>query len=116
MPELRKIGFDIEIAGQNNFALNGLPAGFRETDAEGLLEQLVNDIRQSPGASPESHLIEMAAALARNQAVRNGTLLSADEIKNIFDSLFACNMPHVSPDGRLTLKILTAEDLDKLLK
>lgn len=116
MPELRKIGFDIESAGQNNFAVNGLPAGFRENDAGELLEQLVSDLRQSQGANPESHLIEMAAALARNQAVRNGTLFSAEEIKNIFDSLFACNVPHVSPDGRLTLKMLNADDLDKLLK
>lgn len=116
MPALRKIGFDMAVLGQNNFVVNGLPAGFREADAGALLEQLVNDLRQAPGSSPESHLIEMAIALARNQAVKNGTILSADEVKNIIDSLFACEMPQVAPDGRPTLKVLTPDELDKLLR
>lgn len=116
IPSLRKIGFDMAVMGQNNFVINGLPAGFREADAGGLLEQLVNDLRQAPGSSPDSHLIDMAIALARNQAVKSGTLLSADEAKNIIDSLFACEMPHVGPDGRPTLKVLSPDDLDKLLR
>lgn len=116
LPDLKRVGFDMELAGQNNFVVSGLPAGLNEGEAGGLLEQLVNEFRQAPDATPEAHLAKMAASLARSQAVKPGQALSVDEIKNIIDSLFACGVPDVAPDGHPTLKILTPDDLGKLLK
>lgn len=114
--ELRKVGFEIETAGQNQFILNGLPVGLNETEAGNLLEQLLHEFRQAPDNTSEAHLPTIASSLARNQAVKPGHLLSSDEIKNMIDSLFACQAPDLSPDGHPTLKVLTPDDLAKLLR
>lgn len=116
LKELRQIGFEMEMAGQNQFVVNGLPVGLGESEAGPLLEQLLSEFRQASEADAGMHHTRLAASLARNQAVKAGQMLSAEEIKNLIDSLFACQAPDLSPDGRPTLKVLTPDDLSKLMK
>lgn len=110
-PEIKAIGFRIEIFGKNTLLITGIPAHLsagREKELfEGLIEQF--KINQSELSLPLPE--NLARALARRACIRHGQVLQREEMQSILDQLFACKTPNYTPDGTPTFFIF---EMDKI--
>jgi len=60
--------------------------------------------------------INIAKSIAIRSAIKNGIKLDKREMKEIFDSLFKCKAPTVSPDGKNILRTIGESELEQILK
>ena len=49
-------------------------------------------------------------------AVKSEKTLKVEEMQQLIDELFACQVPDVAPDGSKVLKIIQAHEIDKLIR
>lgn len=116
---LRRLGFDIEPAGDFSISVKGLPEGFG-TDDEAV-RRAVDDIVAAlmdavPDALDKAAAREdMARKLARSAVSGADLHLSGDEARLLVDTLFSCAEPEISPSGRKCMFILTEQDIEKHL-
>jgi DNA mismatch repair protein MutL len=54
--------------------------------------------------------------MAGASAIPYGKILMKSEMEDLFDSLFACNAPNYSPNGKPVINIIPLEELDKRFK
>jgi len=111
IPQLALIGYEIEPFGKNSFIVNSVPA---EMDEKENLEQLFQgmlDLYRSGAQIDMEMKSNFAFSLARNIAMAGNKNQSQEELTKLIDTLFACNAPEVSPDGKAVVKIITIEEL-----
>lgn len=114
IPELNKLGFRID-EKQQKFYIMGVPAELTDIQPVSLLENLTAGLDE---ANPDLHssLTEMIAAkLAQISSGNKDKPLNQEEMEHLTESLFTCQMPNYSPEGKPILRILTLEEIDKLL-
>jgi len=51
--------------------------------------------------------------MAQASAISYGKTLSHDEMKELVDHLFACEMPNFSPSGKNIISILNLDEIEK---
>jgi DNA mismatch repair protein MutL len=113
LPEINRLGFEIDEFGGNTFIIHGAPAdvssqGGEEQLLEKLLEQYKNNLELETGIYDN-----LARAMARSAALRRGQNLTVAAMQNLLDQLFACAMPYSSPSGRLCFVKYELDDLHK---
>ena len=114
--DLQKLGFIIEGFGANGFVVNGVPTGLAGSDILSVLEKIIENFKlESKGLEFDKNII-LARSIAVNKSARMANKLSIQEMADIFDRLFACHVPEISPSGKKTLSILATEEIEKLLK
>lgn len=116
LDDLRFIGFDLSNLGNDNYAINGLPAGLEQLDAVALLKDMVDKVLETGCETPDHICAAIAFSLARAAAIRPGKLLSADEMDHLIASLFSCAESNLTPDGKTILSLLTDVELEKRFK
>jgi DNA mismatch repair protein MutL len=114
--DLEKLGFGIEPFGKTAFLLNAIPADLRISQSLVTLEKTVDDFKNFDEVNLKSRNDRLAAALARNIAIKAGTTLSQDELSMLIDQLFACETPYYSPDGKPVMITISSDELDKKFK
>ena len=116
MPELEKLGFEINDLGGNSSSVSVVPATFPEKE----LKDWVNSILMLTGedyiSMKESMTESMAASLASYMAIGYGRQLTQEEMADMNAQLFACKMPNFTPSGRPIVSIINTDDIDKLFK
>ena len=100
IPDLQRLGFDLEPFGGNSLLLRGIPAELAEqhNDRE-LLENLLDAYRNDRDMEHGGHR-RLARSLARGGAIRRGQSLDVTEMRSLMDRLFACAQPATAPNGR----------------
>lgn len=116
LDDLRFIGFDLSNLGNDNYAINGLPAGLEQLDAVALLKDMVDKVLETGSETPDHICAAIAFSLARAAAIRPGKLLSSDEMDHLIASLFSCTESNLTPDGKTILSLLTDAELEKRFK
>lgn len=114
-PQLIKAGFDLTSIGNNTYAINGVPAEAQDINAKALLLHLLDDYNRE-GLSYSELYHHLAITLAAAKGVGEGTSLSAQEMNNMVDNLFACQTPNFSPDGKPIIALISVDDLKKCFK
>ena len=100
LPEINKLGFDIQEFGGESFIVHGLPADWQgEKDEQKVIEQLLEQYKIEVNMKLDIDE-RIAASMARSAAIKRGTPLSIREMQELIDQLFACSMPFKSPSGR----------------
>ncbi len=107
---LQKMGFDVEDFGGQEVVVRGIPSESKEKDPEVLLDQIVRQLREDldPGEGQETKL---ASSLATASAIKRGQILQKEEMQEIIDRLFACEVPYYSPRGKKAIVTFTPEEL-----
>ncbi|MFN3875527.1 MAG: DNA mismatch repair endonuclease MutL [Flavobacteriales bacterium] len=113
LPELRSMGLDLELFGGRTVQVNGMPAEASGEDPAGLIEQLLEQLKQAGGALRNERHAALARSLARSMAIRPGKVLTAAEMHALIDQLFACEQPMRTPVGKPVLLTLTLEELNE---
>ena len=111
LPELLKMGFGLEQAEGTNWRITGMPADLAAADPKTTVLTILADLSET-GADPGEGLkSRLTLAMAKSAAVRNNQPLSADEMTALVSGLFKCPSPNYTPDGYLTYRLITPEEL-----
>ncbi len=114
--DIHAIGFDISEFGKNTFVIHGVPADTVDHDPVSLLEGLIENYKQNLIELKSDKRENLARSMANNMAIKEGKVLSQEEMNSIIDELFACQMPYSTPSGKPTITTFSIDDLDKRFK
>lgn len=111
LPDIRALGFDIREFGKNTVVVEGIPAELTDTNESELLEQLLEGFKNNQAILKLDKRDALARSLARNAATKGGTKMSLEEMNNLIDQLFACQLPNVALNGKLIITTFTLNEL-----
>lgn len=114
--KLAKIGFVLEELGPVDFVVVGIPADIQEPNINSIIEKIIENHKANVSDLNYDKNINLARSISTNLALKPGTRLDEKEMQEIFDSLFMCKVPKVSPDGKQILTIVKVTELESLLK
>ena len=110
---LFNIGFQFAVEANQELVISGIPVMTNESDIETVIIQLINDLQNELPEHSFSRIDAVAKSLAKNFAIKNGTLLNNEEQEQIVNGLFACKDPNHSPFQKPTFITWQVEDIDK---
>ena len=116
MEELEQLGFDIRDFGNNSIVIHGLPAEMESVSAKNKIEMMIEQYKALQGKINSGIPERVARAAARASAINYGKQLSDIEMQEIIDQLFGCSNPNYSPSGKMIVRIVELEELDKYFK
>jgi DNA mismatch repair protein MutL len=111
---LKATGYIVEPFGKDSFIVQGTPAGSREGDAKKAIEQLLEHCKHSGSEKINSLQEKMIRSLAWQQAVKSGTTLTENEMRDLTENLFRCLEPNISPNGKSVFVEFKPEYLAKV--
>ncbi len=109
--DVRALGFDIREFGKNTVVVEGIPAELTKASENEMLEKLLEGFKNNQSALKLDKHDNLARTLAKNVAVNPGTRFSLEEMNQLTDQLFACQMPNVSLAGKPVIITYTLEEL-----
>jgi len=110
LPDLRALGFALDIGAGRTVVVRGLPADVRLGSEARVLEDVLAGAADA-GADAADRRARLARAFARRSAIRSGDALKPDEARTLIDQLFACDEPWIDPDGRPTMVRVSLDEL-----
>ncbi|MBN2682793.1 MAG: DNA mismatch repair endonuclease MutL [Bacteroidales bacterium] len=116
IPDLKKIGYDIEIIGKNSIMVNGVPANEISGDLKTILDSFLETSQSGAFSTSENKKEQLALVLAKSNAINYGKMLEYEEMTNIFNGLFAGLNPNFTPSGKLIVTIVSINDVETLFK
>ena len=112
LPDIQALGFQIREFGKHTFVVEGIPAdltaGVNERE---VLERLLEDYKNNQAQLKLPKHEQLARSLARHAAIKPGAALAADDMAELIDRLFACEMPNVSLNGKPIILTFTLREL-----
>jgi DNA mismatch repair protein MutL len=112
LPSLEQMGFEIRIMGQRSISVVSVPATLKGWDRGRFLRDFITTLgkeRRAGGGLEES----IAASYACHAAFRKGDSLSLQEMNQLIEDLFHCEVPTACPHGRPIVLKLTLDELDR---
>jgi DNA mismatch repair protein MutL len=111
LPDIRALGFDIREFGRNTVVVEGIPADINNANEHELLEQLLEGFKNNLSILKLDKRDNLARSLARNAALKVGVKLSMEEMNQLVDQLFACQMPNLALNGKPVISTFTLNEL-----
>jgi len=99
LPELQALGYGIEPFGKDSFIIQGTPADIGQGDEGSALEMLLEQYKHFSSEIRFSRREKLIRTMAKQQAVKAGTILSEKEMRTLVDDLFACEQFNITPGG-----------------
>jgi DNA mismatch repair protein MutL len=97
LADLQTLGYDLEPFGNNTFVVRGTPADIQNGNDQATIQSLIEQFKHFSHELKVNKREHLIRSMARNNAIPAGKTLSAREMQNIIDELFACSMPNVAP-------------------
>jgi DNA mismatch repair protein MutL len=111
--EINQLGFEINEFGKNTFVVNAVPVELTESNLNDLLEKLLDQFKLHNDDLKLDKRESLARSLAHNTAIKRGKLLHEEEMQNLIDELFACEIPNTLPNGKPIVITYSIDELDK---
>ncbi|MEL6636609.1 MAG: DNA mismatch repair endonuclease MutL [Bacteroidota bacterium] len=113
LPEINRLGFDIQDFGNNSFVIHGVPADLRGSKEEQkVIEQLLEQYKNNLELQLDRNE-NLARAMARSASIKRGQALRIPQMQELVDQLFACSVPYKGPNGRNCFITFELEELEK---
>ena len=115
LPDLQVLGYSIEPFGKDSFIIQGTPADMgQDGDERSALEALLEQYKHFTSEIRFSKREKLIRTMARQQAVRPGTVLDEKEMRHLVDDLFACAQHNITPGGDPTYIEFKKDYVEKL--
>ena len=121
-----KLGFSMELSGENEFRLKSVPADIKDTNAGDMLREIISSLPESDWHAQvdDTRRAEIAANIRRaviavascRGAIKAGQKLSNREMELLLNDLSKTPPPHTCPHGRPTIIKFSRADLAKMFK
>lgn len=115
MPQLIKLGFNIETDLDGHILLTGVPVVLGPLSPRESLMQILDDHRNTPLSADTEPIRRLTLAMARAAAVRPGQQLPQSQVDRLLADLFASPEPSYTPDGLKIMEIIDMPSLTKML-
>ena len=99
LPDLHLLGYIIEPFGKDSFIIQGTPADMTQGNEKLVMESLLEQYKNFTSEIRFSKREKLIRSLARQEAVKPGTVLSEREMRSLVDGLFACTQHNITPGG-----------------
>ncbi len=113
LPDLEALGFRLEPLSGRSIAVSGLPAESGDEEPAHLLERVLEQVKNERADLRNERHAAVARAMARSTWQRPGKALTVEEMHDLIDRLFACEMPYRTPGGRPVVVTWSLDELDK---
>ncbi len=113
---LQQLGFVLESVDTNSIVVKGVPQNFDSSKTGETLERIIEDFKEEHNLPGMDINIRLARAMAAQLAIKPGTPLNNEQMADLFNKLFLCQLPEQAPDGSLTLSIIPIESLEQFLR
>lgn len=110
---LHKMGFEIEYPSAQQVLVQGIPMHLTESEVQIVLDQLVEDIKSESDVFRNDPSHSIAKSMSKQVGIKNGQVLSGEEMQHLIDELFACEMPYTDIYGRPIIVQIGLDELDK---
>ena len=112
---LARAGFEVEGFGSDTVIVHAVPNPHPYFDAERALREMVAELTQGSELvrSARNQHERIAKTFACKSAIKAGQRLSEAEMEQLFDQLFATELPHHDVHGRPTIVRLPAGELER---
>jgi DNA mismatch repair protein MutL len=110
---LDRAGFQVEGFGGDTIIVHAVPNPHRYFDAERAFREMVSELTHGSELvrSARNQHERIAMTFACKSAIKAGQRLSASEMQELFDQLFATDLPHHDVHGRPTIVRLSSAEL-----
>ena len=115
--EIRKLGFDFEIFGENAVRVKSVPGFLRDSDYARVFSDLFDEL--DGFGDPRSlgeHLDTVCATVACHSSITANRTLSQQEAQALFADMDASESPHACPHGRPVATRISYSMLEKMFK
>lgn len=109
--EFRSLGFDLQVFGQNSYAIQGLPSDIKNGTEKELLETLLEQLKNNSGELISKTRENLSRSMARSIAIRKNSTLTIQEMKMIFHELKSCVNGDYGLGGKPCMILLKTSDL-----
>jgi DNA mismatch repair protein MutL len=114
LPDLQPLGYTIEPFGKDSFIVQGTPADTSQGNEKGVMESLLEQYKNFTSEIRFSKREKLIRSLARQGAVKAGTMLTQKEMRALVDDLFHCTQHNVTPGGDPTYIEFKKDYVEKL--
>ncbi len=114
LPDIKALGYAIEPFGKDTFIIHGTPAGMETGNEKKILENMLEHCKHSGSEKVFPLREKMIRSLAWQQSVKPGTALSETEMRSLMESLFLCDQPNMTPNGKPVFVEFKKEYLEKV--
>ena len=111
--EIQWLGFDLSPMGANCYAINGVPAGVRDSNPVALIKEIIQQVIETEGIQKKEKVELLALSLAKATAIRPGKSLTIEEMESLTASLFSLESNNLSPDGKTIMTVISDDELTK---
>ena len=114
---LSSLGFDISPFGNDTIVVNGMPEGFQvdQSSVESAMADVLIILSEGGTGLQEMMESSMAEKFARMAAAGCKDIETSAEAAALIDSLYSSSNPEVTPGGRRTMRLLTSDDIEKMI-
>ncbi len=113
---LNMLGFTIDSFGGDTVVINGIPSEAINMPIQTLIETMLEQYKHSAADLQTNMHERLAMSMARSLGVKEGRELQPREMLDLIDSLFACEQPQLTPNGKPIVVTFTTDELDKKFK
>jgi len=106
IPDLKEHGFEIGSIGQTTFVVTATPPDISDGELQQLFDQIIVEYKGSMIQKFNDRRVCLCRSLARQMAVKGGTVLQQAEMQQLIADLFCCQVPGVSPSGKKTMAVV----------
>jgi DNA mismatch repair protein MutL len=115
LDDIKSLGFEVREFGKNTLVIEGIPVDLGSTNVNEtqLFEHLIEGFKNSQQELKLDKRDALARSMARNSAIRSGTVLGQTEMNTLIEQLFACKTPNFSISGKPVIQTIGLAELDK---
>ncbi len=112
---LEQVGFEVEPFGDRTVIVHASPRPHPYFDAEGCFRDMIRELAEGSELvnSARNQHEKIAKSMACQGAIKAGQQLSQEEMAELFDRLFATELPGHDVHGRPTVVRLTLQELER---
>ncbi|MBL7917127.1 MAG: DNA mismatch repair endonuclease MutL [Bacteroidia bacterium] len=116
LPELKILGFDIEIFGKNSIVVNGVPGELENLNVLNTIENIIESYKLNTIDTKMDVHDNVCRALAKNTSIKNGKILDTNEMQLLVSHLMHCENFSFTPDGKTIFMQVEKDQIDKHFK
>lgn len=114
--DITDLGFGLTKDSEENYWIQGVPAGIGEEDGQNLLEGILEQVKNEASDVGQNHSEKIARILANRAAIRyQAKKLLAEEMSALVEQLFASSNPSYSPNGEIISRSLNETEIGQLI-
>lgn len=115
IPDLKECGFEIGSIGQTTYVVTAIPPDMNDGELQLFFDQMLMEYKGSMLNKFNDRAQCLYKSLARQMAIKSGTVLQQAEMQQLIADLFCCPNSSVSPFGSKTMAIVAPEKLFSLV-